>query len=134
MESKLYLLYKEFILSKSIYNPSIFNDTPQKIAEYPTVTFVEDDNYDSDFSTERSECTEVVRYIVNIYTKDKTYDGEKKARKLITTELKEQTKLFFRMCGLKMTSCTKGEYLDFNVDRLIMIAEGTVNSWNGMIR
>jgi hypothetical protein len=136
MENKIFKLYKEFIIKNSAYSPEVFNDIPQQLAVFPTITFTESDNRDSDGfnSVDRTEFVDVVQYKIDIYTKNKTLGKKSVARKLITNELKQLTKSFLRAYGFRRTSCNKAEYLDLDVDRTVIVAECNVNSWNGKIR
>lgn len=136
IENKLFKLYKEYIVKNSVYAPDVFNDIPQQLAKFPTITFIETDNRDSitGNSMDRNEYVDTYQYKIDIYSKNKVVGGKTIARKVITTELKNLTISFFRNYGFKRTSCNKGEYLDIEVDRTIIVTECDINSWNGKIR
>lgn len=135
-ENKLYNLYKEYVLSKSKYAPDIFNDIPQQLAKFPTITFIESDNRDyiSGNSADRLEFVDTLQYKIDIYTKNQTKGNKLVARKIITSELKNITIQFLRDYGFIRTSCNKAEYLDLDVDRTVIVAECNINNWNGKIR
>lgn len=135
-ENEIFILYKNYIQNKSQYNPQVFNDTPQKLAKFPTITFIESDNRDSvnNNSTDRTEYVDELQFKVDIYTKNLTSNKNIIARKLITNELKNLTIDFFRKYGFRRTSCNKAEYLDIEVDRTVIVAECNINNWNGKIR
>lgn len=136
LESKLFKEYKKFIIKNSSYalEDYIYNDTPQKLTDFPTILFLENDNYKNNSSTERSEHTDSHQFKIEIYSKNKVVEGQTIARKIITNELKYLTFDFLNIFGLNRTACTKGEYLDLNVDRTIIMAECSTNSWDGKIR
>ena len=135
-ENKIFTLYKTFILSNSKYYPQVFNDTPQKLADFPTITFIESDNRDSvnNNSTDRVEYVDELQFKVDIYTKNQKSKHTMIARKIITNELKNLTIEFFRKYGFRRTSCNKAEFLDIEVDRTVIVAECSINNWNGKIR
>ena len=122
-ENGLFNLYKEFILQNSAYKPLIFNDTPNQLAQFPTITFIESDNRDSSDgnSIDRNEFVDILQYKIDIYTKNQTNGNQLIARKIVTTELKDLT-------------INKAEFLDINVDRTVIVAECELNNWNGKIR
>ena len=136
VENKLFNLYKDYIVKNSKYAPFIFNDIPQKLAEFPTITFIESDNRDlgNVNSSDRTEFVDVLQYKIDIYTKNKSVNKMIIARKIITNELKNLTISFLRDYGFKRTSCNKAEYLDIDVDRTVIVAECNINNWNGKIR
>lgn len=135
-ENGLFNLYKEFILQNSAYKPLIFNDTPNQLAQFPTITFIESDNRDSSDgnSIDRNEFVDILQYKIDIYTKNQTNGNQLIARKIVTTELKDLTIKFLRKYGFRRTSCNKAEFLDINVDRTVIVAECELNNWNGKIR
>lgn len=135
-ENKLFNLYKEYVLSKSKYAPDIFNDIPQQLAKFPTITFIESDNRDSSngISADRLEFVDTLQYKIDIYTKNQAKGKNLVARKVVTTELKNITIQFLRDYGFRRTSCNKAEYLDLDVDRTVIVAECDINNWNGKIR
>ena len=135
-ENKLFKLYKDFIIEKTKYAPDIFNDIPQQLAKFPTITFIETDNRDSNYgnSVDRGEYIDTLQYTIDIYTKNQKVGKNLVARKIITNELKNLTIEFLRTYGFKRTSCNKAEYLDIEVDRTVIVAECDINSWNEKIR
>ena len=135
-ENKLFKLYKDFIIKKTKYAPDIFNDIPQQLAKFPTITFIETDNRDSNYgnSVDRSDYIDTLQYTIDIYTKNQKVGKNLVARKIITNELKNLTIEFLRTYGFKRTSCNKAEYLDIEVDRTVIVAECDINSWNEKIR
>lgn len=133
-EEVLFKAYKQFILDNSIFTPRVFNDTPQELKSFPTILFLENNNKDDITSTNRIEYVDKLQYKIEIYTKNKTIDGKTYARKTITDELKYLTFEFLRNHNLRRTDVRKAEYLDLNVDRNIVLAECSVNNWNGQIR
>lgn len=134
MEEMLFKAYKTYILEHSIFAPKVFNDTPQELKSFPTIIFLENNNKDDIMSTNRIEYVDKLQYKIEIYTKNMTKDGKPYARKTITNELKYLTFDFLRNYNLRRTDVRKAEYLDLNVDRNIILAECSVNSWNGQIR
>lgn len=135
-ENKIYRLYKEYILKNSKFAPNIYNDTPQQLAKFPTITFIESDNRDSNDgnSVDKYEFVDTLQYKIDIYTKNQTVVNKLVARKAITSELKNLTIKFLKDYGFRRTSCNKAEYLDIDVDRTVIVAECNINSWNGKIR
>lgn len=135
VENRLFLKYKEYIMRNSLYmnNGNVYNDTPQQLSEFPTILFLEDNSSNGNKSTEYSEYIDNLQYRIEIYSKNITLNGKLVPRKIITNEIKHLTFEFLNNYGLDRESCTKGEYLDLNVDRTIIIATCSINSWDGKI-
>lgn len=136
IETQLFKLYKEYMINNSSYDLKdyIYNDTPQELINFPTILFLENDNSDSNMTVDKVEYVSNLQYKVELYTKNIVVGGNMTPRKIITNELKKITFDFLHKYNLNITSCTKGEYLDFNVDRTIIIAECNVSNWDGKIR
>lgn len=134
IEKKLFDEYKPYIQNNSKFSTKVSNDTPQELKSFPTILFLENNNKDGVTSTDRVEFINKLQYKIEIYTKNLTKDGKVYARKTITDELKYLTFNFLRNYNLKIVDTRKGEYLDLNVDRTIILAECSVNNWNGQIR
>lgn len=136
IENALFLKYKEYITKNSKFKPNVYNDTPQTISIFPIVLFLENDNTDNILgkTTNKQEYVDSLQYKVEIYTKNMTLNKIKYPKKEITNELKYLTFKFFREMNFTRTSCNKGEYLETNVDRYIIIAECNINNWNRQIR
>lgn len=133
VENKLFRQYESYMRQNSMFIPKVYNDTPQELKSFPTILFLENNNINSSVSTNRIEFVDDLQYKIEIYTRNLVLEGKSYARKTITDELKYLTFKFLSMYNLKRTDVRKGEYLDFNVDRTIILSKCSVNSWNGQI-
>lgn len=135
IETPIFKKFKEFLVAKSIYSPNVFSKTPQSLSTFPTVILKETNNrdYSQGVTLDRTEFVNEITDTIEIYTKDMIIDGVKVSSKKIMQELKELTYLFFRTWGFTRTQSTEADYLNYEVDRYIIIETCTLNSWNRKI-
>lgn len=129
--------YNSFIKANSVFKDKllVLPDTPQSFSNFPTIIFKEANNYDStDLMTlNRMEYGDDLTYQVEIYTKDVVIGNTTYHSRVIINELKDLTAKFFRNVGFTRTSSQRGEYIDINVKRHIMIFNATRQSWDNRI-
>ena len=115
---EIYARFKEYIESNSQYNAKVVKYNTNTSTRFPLVTFVLDDNKDTDNCTnDKIEFYEAHYYIINIYTKDKNRDNEVIASQVINDELTKLTIQFFNQLNMKRTLCKYTPNIDTNVLR-----------------
>ena len=102
---------------------------------FPTIVFQENNNTDNLEGTtlDRTETVQNISYTIELYTKDMVIDGVQYSKKEITNELKYLIFDFFQYWGFIRTQCTKAEYLNYEVDRHVIIETCSLNNWNRKI-
>ena len=129
--------YNSFIKANSVFKDKliVLPDTPQSFYNFPTIIFKEANNVDnlSLMTLNRMEYGDDLTYQVEIYTKDVILGNTTYHSRVVINELKDLTAKFFRNVGFTRTSSQRGEYIDINVKRHIMIFNATQQSWNGRI-
>lgn len=137
IEVELLKEYNSFIKTNSVFKDKllVLPDTPQSFSNFPTIIFKEANNSDSiDLMTlNRMEYGDDLTYQVEIYTKDVILGNTTYHSRVVINELKDLTAKFFRNVGFTRTSSQRGEYIDINVKRHIMIFNATQQSWNNRI-
>lgn len=135
IETTIFKKLKQFLIDKSNFSPNIFNSTPKNLAVFPTITVKETNNTQNVNATtlDRAETINELTYTIEIYTKDMVVDGTMYAKKEITNELKYLIIDFFNTYGFIRTQCTEAEYLNYEVDRFIIIETCSLNNWNRKI-
>lgn len=135
IENELLLEYIDFIKNNVSYSVKILPKTPQSLASFPTIIFKESNNTSSDTNEALNglEYVDNLTYTVDIYTKDIQVNNAIVNSRQVMQQLKQLTFNFFRDCGFSRTSCDRGEYADFTVDRLVIIVQGKLNNWNKKI-
>ena len=129
--------YNSFIKTNSVFKDKliVLPDTPQSFSNFPTIIFKEANNVDnlSLMALNRMEYGDDLTYQVEIYTKDVILGNTTYHSRVVINELKDLTAKFFRNVGFTRTSSQRGEYIDINVKRHIMIFNATRQSWNNRI-
>lgn len=115
---EIYARFKQYIESNSQYNAKVVKYNTNTSTHFPIVTFVLDDNKDTDNCTnDKIEFYEAHYYIINIYTKDKNRNGSTIASQVINDELTKMTIQFFNQLNMKRTLCKYTPNIDTNVLR-----------------
>ena len=136
---EIYARFKEYIKSNSKYNVEVVKYNTNTSAQFPLVTFVLDDNKDTDNCTnDKIEFYEAHYYIINIYTKNQNQNGATTASQVINDELTKLTIQFFNKLNMKRTLCKYTPNIDTQVLRrtinyqcLIGNARGNIiRRWN----
>lgn len=135
MEDTMYSLYKEYIEENSKFSPKVFNASPKKLPQLPTITIVEQNNIEDNQyrSLDKNQYVNKITTVIEIYTQDKVIENKKYASKEIMNELKYLTFDFFRKYGCERLSCESAEYYNKEIDRLVIMYRYNVNSWNKKI-
>ena len=142
IESEIVREYKEYMYDNSIFGDileekkTILPDTPQSFSKFPTIVIkeVNSTNYSRGKTLDRTEFIDNLVYQVEVYTKDVTtkINGVTKtyAARTVINELKDKTFDFFNQIGFNRITATRGEYIDINVNRYIMVFDAKLNNWN----
>ncbi len=135
IESMVFKLYKQYLKDKSKFSPNVFNRTPKNLSVFPTIVLKESNNTeDSSYTTlNRKEFVNTITDVIEIYTKDLIIDGVKYPSKEVMNELKYLTFDFFQAWGFTRTQCSEADYLNLEVDRLVIIETCKLNNWNRKI-
>ena len=131
---EIYARFKQYIESNSQYNAKVVKYNTNTSTQFPLVTFVLDDNKDTDNCTnDKIEFYEAHYYIINIYTKDKNQNGEVIASQVINNELTKMTIQFFSQLNMKRTLCKYAPNLDTSVLRRILNYQCLIGNARGNI-
>ena len=145
IESEIVKEYKEYMIDNSIFGTileekkTILPDTPQSFSKFPTIIIKEVNNtiFSRGKTTDRTEYIDNVVYQVDIYTKDVTIEVDNTFKtysaRTVINELKDLTFKFFNQIGFNRINATRGEYIDINVNRYIMVFDAKINNWNTKI-
>lgn len=135
IESPIFLKLKKYLTDKSKYSPNVFSKTPQSLSKFPTIVVKETNNIeDSNYTTlDRNEFVNRITDTIDIYTKDMVVDGKKISSKIIMNELKYLIFAFYQAWGFTRTQATEADYLNYEIDRFIIIESCSLNSWNRKI-
>lgn len=132
IETPIFKYFKKYMQDKSQFSPNVFNATPKNLAVFPTITFRETNNTNNLRGTtlDRTETVNNITDTIEIYTKDMVINGVNYSKKEITNELKYLIFDFFQTWGFTRTQCTQADYLNFEVDRFVIVETCSLNSWN----
>ena len=131
---EIYARFKQYIESNSQYNAKVVKYNTNTSTQFPLVTFVLDDNKDTDNCTnDKIEFYEAHYYIINIYTKDKNRNGETIASQVINDELTKMTIQFFNQLNLKRTQCKYRPNIDTSILRRIISYQCLIGNARGNI-
>lgn len=135
VETMIFKFYKQYLKDKSKFSPNVFNRTPKNLSVFPTIVLRETNNTeDSNYTTlDRKEFVNEITSSIDIYTKDIIIDGVKYPSKEVMNELKYLTFDFFQAWGFTRTQCSEADYLNYEVDRLVIMETCSLNSWNRKI-
>lgn len=145
IESEIVKEYKEYMIDNSIFGTileekkTILPDTPQSFSKFPTIIIKEANNtiFGRGKTIDRTEYIDNVVYQVDIYTKDVTIEVDNTFKtysaRTVINELKDLTFKFFNQIGFNRINATRGEYIDINVNRYIMVFDAKINNWNTKI-
>lgn len=135
IENYIFLKFKEYMETKSKFNPKVFSKTPKELAQFPTIIFKEINNVDNMTyrSLDRTQRVYQITDTIEIYTKDMPIGDKKYASKVIMSELKYLVFDFFELYGFQRTSCDIVDYYDYQVDRMVITVVCNQNNWNKKI-
>ena len=129
--SKLFLEYKEYIETNSIYSPKVVKNYNYDKQDFPIIDFNYDNSTNSnDATVDGIEYYDNEYFSVTIYAKDKGNIS----KNIITEELIQLTHKFLgRYKGMKRTLCRPIPNLDTNVLRTVMNYQCQVGNIYGNI-
>lgn len=131
---EIYARFKQYIESNSQYNAEVVKYNTNTSTQFPLVTFVLDDNKNTDNCTnDKIEFYDAHYYIINIYTKDKNRNGSTIASQVINDELTKLTIQFFDKLNLKRTLCKYTPNIDTNVLRRTLNYQCLIGNARGNI-
>lgn len=127
--------YYKYIKSKVNYSIEIAKKTPQKDLKFPSIIFKEVTNVNAigGTSTDRTENVDLITYQIDIYTKDFIDDNGQHPSFVIQKELKLLTFDYFFHRGFDRTSSDNWENNNVVYDRLTLLFQGGLQSWNKRI-
>lgn len=137
IENIMFLRLKEYLQTKSRFQPSVFTKAPQQLADnlFPIIVFKETSNVDAIQyrSLDRTQIVNQITDTIEIYTKEKVVNGSKYASKTVMSELKYLVFDFFEKYGATRVACDIVEYNNYEVDRLVIVERYLQNNWNRKI-
>ena len=135
IETPIFKKFKQYMIAKSQFSPNVFNSTPKNLAAFPTIILKENNNIQNTRHTtlNRQEIVNDITDVIEIYAKDMVIDNKTYTKKQIINELKYLIFDFFQAWGFTRTQCTPADYLNYEVDRYIIIETCSLNSWNRKI-
>lgn len=135
IETPIFKKLKKYLQDKSKFSPNIFNATPKNLAVFPTITFKETNNTQNIGATtlDRTETVNDITYTIEIYAKDDVFNGVQYTKKEIINELKYLIFDYFQALGFTRTQASDAEYLNYEIDRYVIIETCSLNNWNRKI-
>lgn len=135
IEKTIFKYFKQYLIDNSQFSPNVFNSTPKNLAVFPTVIFKETSNVQNVGSTtlDRTETVDNITDTIEIYAKDMVVGETTVSKKEIVNELKFLTFKFFQAWGFIRTQSSDADYLNYEVDRHIIIETCSLNNWNKKI-
>lgn len=128
--NEIYEKYKEFMQSHSAYNPIIVKDYTSTSTKFPIISFQLVNFVDTDYATiDMIEKYEEIYLTIDIYTKDKTIDNEKKASQVINDELTDLTIQFLNSYKMKRTLCRLTPNADNSITRRTIQYQALVSTY-----
>ena len=132
--NEIFQNYKEFIIAKSKYQPRVVKDYTSTSAYFPIVSCQLSNVVDTDYCTiDMIERHDEMYLTIDVYTKNKTINGEEIASQLINDELTELTMQFFSSIKMKRTLCRLTPNADTSITRRTIQCQGLVGSARGNI-
>jgi len=135
IETPIFKNFKAYLQAKSQFSPYVFNSTPKNLAVFPTVIFKENSNTQNISATtlDRTETVNDITDTIEIYAKDMVVNETTIAKKVIINELKYLTYTFFQELGFIRTQSSDADYLNYEIDRHIIMVTCSLNNWNRKI-
>lgn len=132
--NEIFQNYKEFIVERSIYSPRVVKDYTSTSTHLPIISCQLSNLMDTDFCTiDMIENHDEMYLTIDIYTKNKTVNGEEKASQLINDELTELTLQFFNSIKMKKTLCRLTPNADTSITRRTIQYQGLISYARGNI-
>lgn len=126
--------YYNYIKNTSPNSVKISKKSPPTITTFPTIILKEVQNLNTDImTTNKQEFVDLVSYQVDIYTKDVVENGVEYPSLLLQKELRNLTYDFFLNKGFTRTNYDNWENNNIVYDRLTLIFQARVQSWNKQI-
>lgn len=137
---EIILKYKQYMENSSEYytinpdKPLVVKTNTNTAPYFPLITANRSNIVNTDNCTiDKIEMYNELYLTINIFTKDKTINGEKIASQVINDELVKLTMNFFESINLKMTLCRPTPNLDTSILRTTMQFQGLVGTARGNI-
>jgi hypothetical protein len=126
--------YKKFIEENSKYNTRVVKHNTNTSTYFPIVCCVLSNNIDTDHATnDKIEYYEGFYFTIDIFTKDKTIDGQKVASQVISDELTKLTIHFFGELNMKRTLNRPTPNLDTSILRRTLQYQCLIGNVRGNI-
>ena len=131
---ELFKDYQSYIKDNINYEIKIAKKAPQSITKFPTIIMKEVINTNTNnISTNYQEFVDLVGYQVDIYTKDFIDENGQHYSMEVQKELKQLTYNFFFANRFKRQSYEDWENNNLIYDRLTLVFQGNLQSWNKQI-
>ena len=127
--------YYNYIKDNVNFDTEIIKKSPPEIVKFPTIRLKEatNTNLSSGTSTNRQEVVDLVAYQVDIYTKDLINSNGQIPSYEVQKILKNLTYNFFFNRGFERTNSDSWENMSIAYDRLTLLFQGRLQSWNKQI-
>ena len=130
----LFDYYYNFIKQNSLTSIKVAKKSPPTITTFPTIILKEVQNINTDnISLNRQEFVDTISYQIDIYTKDIVENGVEYPSLQLQKELKNLTFDFFLKNGFKRTAFDNWENNNIVYDRLTVIFQCNLQSWDKKI-
>ena len=131
---KLFNLYYDYIKENVDYNVEIEKKALPDVINFPTITFREVVNTNTDMiTTNHQEFVDLVGIQVDIYTKDFVDSEGQRYSMEVQRELFNLTADFFLHYHFNRINYDNWENNYLVYDRLTLVFQGHITSWNGQI-
>lgn len=127
--------YYNYMKEHSKYNLNIEKKSPPNIVKFPTIVLKEVQNVNAigGTSTNRQELVDLLTFQADIYTKDLIDENGEHPSLEVQKELKLLTFNFFFHRRFDRTSSDNWENNNIVYDRLTLLFQGRLQSWNKQI-
>ena len=127
--------YYKYMNANSSYKLNVVKKSPPKLSEFPTIILKEAINVNAigGTSTNRQELVDLLTYQVDIITKDFIDENGEHPSLEVQKELKLLTFNFFFHRRFDRTSSENWENMNIVYDRLTLLFQGRLQSWNKQV-
>lgn len=134
--NELFDEYYNYMKANLEFEVEIEKKSPPNVAKFPTIILkeVQNNNMQRGTSTNYQESADRVGYQIDIYTKDMVVDGVQYPSLKVQDTIKYLTFNFFIHRGFERTNMDNWENMNIVYDRLTLIFNGILQSWNKQIR
>lgn len=129
--NEIYKKCKKYMEENSNFEPNITKNYISTSTKFPTIALQLSNFMNTDYCTnDKIEKYDEMYLTIDIYTKDKTIDNEKKSSQEINDELTNLIIKFFEIINMKITLCRLTPNADNNITRRTIQVQGLVSRFN----